>query len=66
MGSNPIGPNGPHGSDDTLEEPVTTKSGAAAQKAKVSEGIGPSGPHSAPAAPTKPAEGIGPSGPHNA
>jgi hypothetical protein len=65
MGTNPIGPEGPHGSDDTLREPVTTKNGAAAQKAKVTEGIGPTGPHSAPMAPTKPADTIGPEGPHN-
>lgn len=62
MGTSPIGPEGPHGSSDTLSEPVTTKSGAA-QTAK--EGIGPNGPHSAPAAPIQPADEIGPEGPHN-
>jgi hypothetical protein len=63
MATNPIGPTGPRGSDDTLEEPVTTKSGAAAQKAK--EGVGPNAPNDALENPTQPAEGIGPTGPRN-
>jgi hypothetical protein len=60
MGSNPIGPTGPHPSEKKPAPPITTKSGAAAQP---QEEIGPNGPHVAPVEPNKPAD-IGPSGPH--
>jgi len=72
MGSNPIGPNGPH-LEENESQPVT--GGAAVKRKKEgekeetkegkmqAEGIGPNGPHSAPISPTKPAD-IGPDGPH--
>lgn len=57
MGTNPIGPNGPHGSNEKVKEAVTTKSGAAAQPKKVEEESGK-------AKPNQTATDIGPSGPH--
>jgi len=64
MGSNPIGPNGPHLAEEKPDPPITTKTGAAAQLQK-SE-IGPNGPHPTPVKPTKTADDSGPSGPHGA
>jgi hypothetical protein len=66
MGTNPIGPTGPRGSDETLEPPVTSKAGTAAQKAKEKAAIGPTGPRSAPVSPKQPAEAIGPTEPPDA
>jgi len=63
MGSNPIGPTGPHGSDEEAGPHLASTGGAAAQPTK-EDIIGPNGPHTAPAKPNKTAEDIGPSGPH--
>jgi hypothetical protein len=63
MGSNPIGPTGPHVTEDEeAGQSVAAASVGAAQPQQ--EKIGPSGPHSAPAKPNKTAQDIGPSGPH--
>ena len=73
MGSNQIGPEGPH-LEEPESEPVT---GGAAAKPKKEEhkedktnedkaklAIGPNGPHAGPLQPLKMAADIGPEGPH--
>jgi hypothetical protein len=57
MGTSPIGPEGPHGSNEKINEPVTTKGGAAAKPKKVEEESGK-------AKPKQDATDIGPDGPH--
>ena len=56
MSTSPIGPTGPHGSNEKIEEPIPTNGGAAAQPKKT--------PQSGQPKPNKNEKEIGPTGPH--